>query len=313
MTENQIVLICFIFMLLPGIYLAAKKYFLVIPNKKYNIFPIRLLFTIPAGIAISFLISIIPICVFGIFLRYILPFDYYSWILIMLSSIFTTATFKRYFVRNDIPPEYDPDFEKHELYIYMPLQKIPRKKYNQFSFPQGIQYDKDLLTGTQKEDLKLNFKHLNKDFAFTDCGDIIVNEKAFSKLSENGFDNLFEKRPIKAIKGFRQQPYDLEEPYFQLLPIRILHPFDTKTEIKKIFGNFSLRGYAVDDKFYYNKKVMTDITDFNTTSEILGAYDGAPYYPQHLWIVTNKAMKVLINELNQQKRDFIPVNLVDDE
>jgi hypothetical protein len=313
MTENQVVLICFIFMLLPGIYLAAKKYFLVIPNKKYNIFPIRLLFTIPAGIAISFLISIIPICVFGIFLRYILPFEYYSWGLIILSSIFTVIAFKKYFVRKDIPPEYDSGFEKHELYVYMPIQKIPRRKYTQFSFPPGVKWDKDLLTGTQKEDLKLNFKSLSKDFVFTDCGEIIVNEKAFSKFSENGFDNLFEKRPIKAVKGFRHQPYDLKEPYFQLLPIRILPPFDTKTEIKKGVGNFSLRAYAVDDKYYYKREGMTEIADFNITSEILGAYDGTPYYPQHLWIVTNKAMKVLINELNQKKRDFIPVNLVDDE
>ena len=313
MEDNISILICFIFMLMPGIYLAAKKYFLIIPNKKYNIFPIRLLFTIPAGIAISFLVTIVAMCVFGIGLRYILPFEDYFSILIILSSIFTIAAFEKYFMRKDIPPEYDPDFMNYELYIYMPLQKIPRKKYNQFSFPQGVQYDKELLTGTQKEDLKLNIKYLDKDFAFTDCGDIVINERGLLKFSENGFENLFEKRLIKAIKGLRRQPYDLDEPYFQLLPTHTLPSFDVKTKIRQIVANFSLRIYAIDDKFYYSRKMVTEAADFNITSEILGAYDGSPYYPQHLWVVTNKTMKVLINELNQQKRDFIPVYLIDEE
>jgi hypothetical protein len=80
-----------------------------------------------------------------------------------------------------------------------------------------------------------------------------------------------------------------------------------------ICSGFSLRHYAVDDKFYYNRKVMESIVDFNRSLEGLGAYDGSPYHPQKLWVITKKAMEFLLTEFNYNKRDFIPVMLVDDE
>ena len=58
---------------------------------------------------------------------------------------------------------------------------------------------------------------------------------------------------------------------------------------------------------------METVSDFNVMVEILGAHDGYPYRPQKLWIVTKKAMECLLTEFGQNKRDFIPVMLVDDE
>jgi hypothetical protein len=303
-------------MLLPGFYLATKKYFLVIVNKKFNIFPIRLLFTIPAGIMFSFLVTLISVLIFGLFLKFILPFDDYFPILLILSSLFVTFSFKKYFIRNDLPPEYDPNFMNYELYVYMPLQKIPQNEYNRFGIPPGIRLGKDLFVGIQKEDLKLHFKSLQgNDIVFTEFGEIVVSDKALSIFSKYGFNDLFGTRHVQAIsvKLNNHLPYNLNEKYYQLLSTSVMLPLDPKTEIKKVIANFSTRHYVVDNKFYYNRKIMENISDFNVTFEILGANDGSPYRPQKLWIVTNKAMEFLLTEFDQQKRDFIPVMLVDDE
>jgi len=308
-----ITLVLIIFSIIPGIYLAWKKYLLVILNKKLNIFPIRLMFTIPAGFAFTFLVSLIPVVVLGAIFKNIISFDYIFAGILILSSLFVTLIFQKYYVRADCPPEYDLDFMNYELYIYMPVQTISRKKYNHFYFPPKVQWDKELLTGTQKENLKLNFKSLDgKDFVFTDYGEIVVNEKILAIFSKNKFNDLYETKPIETVKGLQQKPHDLKKPYFQLVPNHKMPPLDPKTNIQKKCAGFSLRHYATDDKFYYNQKVMEKISAFNITDEVLGAYDGSPYYPQHLWIVTNEAMSFLINELNQNRRDFIPVHLVDD-
>ncbi|WP_316557238.1 hypothetical protein [Methanimicrococcus hongohii] len=292
--------------------MATKKYFLIPSNKKYNIFWVRLLFTIPIGIAVTFLLTVSMVVIFGLFLRYILPFDDYFLLLVATSSVFTIFAFQKYFVRKDVPPEYDPNFADYESYVFMPLQKIPQRKYNKFAFPSEKEIQTNLTLGIQKENLKLNYKTIvNKNFVFTESGEIIVTEKIFQEFEKNGFNNEFKLRPIQAVKGLTQKPYEMNETYYQLIPLHTMPPLNSKTEIKKVKANLSLRQYVVDDKFYYNQDVMKNISNFNVMTEILGAYDGAPYYPQKLWVVTNDAMKFLINDLEQHKRDFIPITLVD--
>jgi len=305
---NYGVLLCFIFAILPGIYLAGIKYFMVILNEKYNIFLIRLLFTIPLGALITFISSVGPI----LFLNVIMGNHYFDYIYvasIILSSLFSILIFHKYLIRKDIPPEFDPDFINHELYVYMPLLKIPCFKYNQSVFPPTIRSYKKLSIGLQKEDLKLNFKDLKgEDIVFTDCGEIIVNQKALS-IIEKHLNFSFETR---SVKDYRSKPYVLTEEYFQLLTKPVMPSIHPQADMKKEKSNASFGIYAMN-KFCYSKNVMKSISCFNVTTEFLGSYNGVLHYPQKQWIVTNKAMKVLINELNQHKRDFIPVHLIDDD
>ena len=320
--------ISFVFMLLSGFYLALKKNFLIISNKKYNIFMIRLLFTIPGSIMLSFLISLVATLLFGLFLKYIAPFDEYFPILLILSSLFLIFSFKKYFIRNDVPPEYDPNFMNYDLYVFLPFQKVAQRPYNQFGIPPGIRLGTDLFVGIQKEDLKLHYKSLlGKDIVFTDFGELIVSEKAFLRFSEYGFNDLFEtrrvqavggmyyKRSIRPVRALNPSPYDLKEKYYQLFPTHTMPPFDPKTEIKKVDIKilYSAEHYAVDNKFCYNQKVMENVFDFNVTFEILGSNDGFPYFPHKLWVVTKKTMELLLTEFNQNKRDFIPIMLIDNE
>ena len=310
----ELIQISFFFMILTGIYLATKKHFLIPFNEKYNNFLVRMCFTIPASVGLVFIISIVPYILFFVLFKRIIPDEYIFSGTIILTGLFFIFLLHKYYFRNDLPPEHDPDFMKHELYVFMPFQKAVRTKYNRFSVPPKINYKKDFVVVTQLEDLKLNYKSFqNKDLIFTEGGEIIVSEKALLLFSEKGFNDLFGTRPAKAIKGINQNLYDLGEPYFQLLPKCDMPPLDSKTNIIKVYSGFSLRHYAADDKFYYNRKVMENVSDFNRTFEALGAYDASPYLPQKLWIVTNKAMECLLTDFSQNKRDFIPIMLVDDE
>ena len=89
-------------------------------------------------------------------------------------------------------------------------------------------------------------------------------------------------------------------------------PFNPKTIIQS--GNKHLFYTRVlNDLFYYNSDVMDNVCDFNVTFEILGSNSREPYLPQKLWIVSNKAMRILIKEFDYRKKDFIPVVLVDEK
>jgi len=57
---------------------------------------------------------------------------------------------------------------------------------------------------------------------------------------------------------------------------------------------------------------MDNAFDFNETSEILGSKLTSPYYPQRLWIVSKRVMKIFLKEFDLQRRDFIPITLVND-
>ena len=312
---NYGVLLCFVFLILPGIYLAGIKYFLVILNEKYNIFLIRLLFTIPLGALITVISSVGPI----LFLHIIIGNHYSDYIYvasIILSSLCSILIFHKYLIRKDVPPEYDPDFINYDLYVYMPLLKIPCCKYNRSIFSPNARPEKKLFYGVQKDDLKLNFKDLKgKDIIFTDCGEIIANQTALSVICDH-LNFSFETRPVK---DNRSKPYELTEEYFQLSTKSVMLPIhpqtDKKEQSSKSYGiyNTSFKIYAVNGQFYYDKDVMANVSGFNVTTELLSAYTGYHFYPQKLWIVTNKTMRVLINELDQQKRDFIPIHLVDDK
>ena len=304
----------FLFTILPGIYLATKKYYLIPFNKKCNNFLIRMLFTIPASVGLIHIVSIPILSLAVIFFQKIISFEYIWAGSIILSSFLFVYIHHKYFFRKDHPPEYDPNFMNYELYIFMPFQKTVRTGYNKFSLPPKINYEKDFVTAIQINDLQLNNKFFqNKDLLFTDGGEIVVSENALLLFAEYGFNVFFETRPVYAVKGKSLKPYDLKVSYFQLLPKFNMPTLDSKTSIRQVVEWFSLRCYAIDDQFYYNRQVMENIPDFNLTSESFGAYDADPYIPQKLWVVTNKAMKFLLAEFGHNERDFIPIMLVDDE
>jgi hypothetical protein len=222
----------------------------------------------------------------------------------------------KFFLRNDMPPEYLPDFEKYELYVYMPDIKIDAgSSYGtKFSEPIVKKGSKELQKLKQVGELIIDFKSLaGKDIAYGHYGEIIVSEKALELFKDNNLTGFQEQ----AVRNWKDSKIKTGEKYFQLISTYSMPPVSAKTKIVKYFPTklsflFSTFVYIEDHILYYDKSISS-ISDFNTSFELFGDKGGDLYAPQNLWIVSNKVMRIMINDLNQHKRDFVPVILISEK
>jgi len=302
-------ILCFLLILFPLIYLAGHSFFFFTPNKKRNSFIIRLFFLTPGTLIISFGFCVFVWSIFFVFFENFSYsvyniFGYYSLLpLPLFVSSFLLLFSKKYILRKDIPPEFQSDFFDYDLYVYMPsireVDDRPAVKIhsNTASISQ-------LVNGPDR-DLVLNCNDLpDKNILFTKYGGIIINNFASSIFETNNLTG-YRSRPI-----FEKKTISPSNIYMHIISSS-LPPLSPLTKITK--AKFPYRSLVKNDQVYYNSTILKEASDFNRSFEYFGSNSILPYPPQRLWIVSNKAMKVLINELNQNKRDFIPVHLVDDE
>ena len=286
---------------LPGLYLASKN-FLFFKNKKLNSFPIRLFFLIPGAsiLCIAFL-AFVSLSLY-IFSSYLDELNLTSIIILvilsMIGSLLAIFYFKKY-LKDELPPEYQTDFMDHELYVFMPVGK----KINDRASYQPS----DNAIGSvriQIMDLKISAKKLKGDIFFTKYGALIVSNKTLEIFNENTLTG-YQIRDI-----LDEKTKDKLSTHFQLVPTFTMPPMSAQTKLKRGLVSGLL---IPDDKIYYNSIVLKHVSDFNKTFEYIGTNSGRPYYHQKFWIVSHKAMEILINQPGQHKRDFIPVMLVSNE
>ena len=296
---------------IPGIYFAYKKNFIVIPNKKYNIFPIQLLFTAPLFGAFSatlatplyFILGLFPSFVNSIIDKFGPNIDLLP---LMIASIIVFIFSNRFLILKE-DPEFDGTKES-ELYVYFPIytyrnceDDLQKAKYTFSKETKG-----ELLLGAQVSDMCIDYKLLEGiDFAFIYSGEIIVSEKVLQILNENELTGI-QTRNVQNKKG-----NNLNEKYYQILPTDIMPKMDPKTEFIFHKGFQSYRRIR-DKKVYYQKDVLSGTFDFNQSFEAVGYENGGPFTPQRHWIVSKKARSVLINKLGQNDFDFIPIKLIDE-
>jgi len=302
------IILFFLFSIVPGIYLASKKYFLVVPNPKYNRFAFKLIYCIPALGSLTLMLSIIPLSVLIIFSNHyphlVDELIYIGLLCPLLISIFLILFLKKYVIRTDVPFECQEDFFDHELYVFIPYTRIeplnivyPKKRYKH----------RELDIGTQSGNLVLNLKYLIK-VNYTSTGGLVVREEALEIFQKN---NLTGYR-LQPVSSSKKSSADLDKKYHQIIPLCVMPSFSPKTIVRS--GTYPMFHTLVSDNlFYYNSSVMESVSDFNVTFEYLGSNEGVPYFPQRLWIVSNKAMRILLRDLDQKRRVFIPVTLIDNE
>ena len=318
---NNLIIFSFIFIvLIPGIYLALRNDFLIIKNKKYNHFFIRAIYTIPLptlfvlffSSAVVFIFRFLLVettntivNTFGEAVVLVIPIFF-----AILCIWFVHATY----LRNDVPPEYWPDFEKYELYVYMPDIKMDENitYKTKFHTPAPKKNSKKLQKLIQIGELVIDYKYLKgKDITYGLNGEIVVNEKALELFKNNNLTG-FQEQPVRNLKNSKVKT---EEKYFQLIPTHTMPPVSAETKIVEYFTNHSIfmssTVYINDRIVRYNKSVLP-VSDFNVSLEVFGDENRVLYAPQNLWLVSNKVMRIMINDLDQRKRDFIPVILVED-
>jgi hypothetical protein len=213
-----------------------------------------------------------------------------------MGSLLTIFYFKKYILKDDLPPEYRPDFMEHKLYVFMPMKRInDRASY-------AISAQSIGQVRAQVRDLIIPSKKLKNDILFTRYGAIIVSHKALEIFGKNNLTGY----QIRDILNEKSK----SSTHFQLISEFDMPHMASQTKLKR--GLVSGR-LIPDDKIYYDSFVLNHVSDFNKTIEYIGTNDGMPYYHQKFWIVSHKAMDILINQLGQNKRDFIPAMLIGDE
>ncbi|MCL2142030.1 MAG: hypothetical protein FWH46_04050, partial [Methanimicrococcus sp.] len=251
---NYLILFYFLISAIPGIYLATKKYFLVILNPKYNRFIIRLLYCVPSLTPFVLVLSLFPLFGFDVY------FNNFSQILVekftiyiallcpLLTSLLFIIILKKYFIRTDIPPEFWPNFMNHELYVFIPHIRIIGGSYyhTRFEYPKKREPDQ-LLIGKQIGNLILDFKKL-KDINYTSTGEFVISEKVLDIFQKNNLTGY----QIQPVLDYNKS--SSSELYYQIIPKYTMPLFSSETSVhsKK---TPQLRVFVLNDLFYYNSCV----------------------------------------------------------
>ncbi|WNY24072.1 hypothetical protein MmiHf6_13970 [Methanimicrococcus hongohii] len=310
--NNFIVFLLFLIAMIPGIYLATKNNFVIIKNRKYNSFIIRAIYLLPLTTILVLLpVSIIIYIFSNLEIGHTIMDTFGEPIILAVPAIFGLLFIfivHKYFLRKDMPPEYWPDFEKYELYVYMPEINIQGGGTfgTKFTKPINQKGLKELQRQKQLNELIIDFKSMkDKDIACTYYGEIVVSEKALELFKEKSLTG-FQEQTVKNSKDSR---FKTEIKYYQLIPTHIMPPMSTETKIIRYIRP-SVKIYIADNLVYYDESVLPT-QDFNISLELFGENNKPFNAPRYLWIVTNRTMKILVNDLEQHKRDFIPITLVD--
>lgn len=312
----NIFLLCFLIALLPGVYFAGKKYFLIIPSQKYDSFLMRAFFLVPSMFAFVSVLSLF-IYLLGFFPigRDIAAYSvtYLGSNVVLLCPVFSDLLLiclvKKYILRDDIPPSFRKDFPNHAFYLFSPHRTIPyaRAYFTKYDL---LPPDKNgMRLKRQKEDLIMDFRRLDRaDMSFTTDGEIIVNENAIDVLHRYGLTG-FDLRPVKPFKGKSSAK---NHQYFQLVCRHTMPEMSPKTAI------VPKRSPAVcipDNMIYYSADVSDEICDFNLTFEIFGTdrlIQDLNNTNRRMWIVSKKTMLLLMKHFDQETRFFVPVRFTED-
>ena len=309
MIVEILLFISFLVWLLPGVYLASQKNYILFLNKNMNTFLARFFFLAPGAAAFNIMFLSFGTIIFLAFSnsaeRDSITTCFVVLVFSIIGSLLTIFYFKRYALKKDMPPEYQENFMGSKFYVFMPTGKhINDRASYEISKKTGFNNIR-----IQISDLSINSKKYDKDILFTKYGALLVSLKALKIFEENeltGYKtrNIVDEK-TRAFSSF----------YFQIVSISEMPKMLSQTKLKNGFfiESLAMGSLINDDIIYYKESDLGCALDFNKTLEYLGTNQGFPYYHQKFWIVSHKAMDVLINQLGQQKRDFIPVYLSGNE
>ena len=306
---SYLVILLIIVASIPAFYVASRKDFIIINNKKYNTFLLRFLTIYPFIIGFSLSIIVPTYLFFEYLLRDSIIFEEYGFLkytvllIPIFSNILINFVFKRYVFKRKIIREFATIEDR--LFVYFPNEAIFGRKLigTKYHYPKRKQGE--LLIGHQVTDLILDTTEINKKIAYTEAGELIVNEHVLSIFKEQNLTG-FTTRSVQ-YKGKKPSG----EKHHQILVTNIMPPISPLTQIKK--SSISLTIIARDYELYYKQSDLQNQNDFNVGMEYFGANNGNPYFPQRYWIVSPKVKNLFIQQLGQKEQDFIPVIIIKDE
>ncbi|MCL2863764.1 MAG: hypothetical protein FWE54_06800 [Methanimicrococcus sp.] len=301
---------------LPGFYLAFRKNFLFFSNQKLNLFPIRLFVLLPGASVFNIIFLMIVSRLISLYSPYLHELNVTSAIILTAFSLFgslLTILMFSSLLRNDLPPECQPNFMEHKLYLFRPVCNAIDYFQNPYNLP-AITDSYGILPNPsrhciryQKNDLEIDLNKKGPELLFTTLGAVIVSSKVLRIFEDNKLTG-YETRSVRD-KKTKQQSVN----YYQIVPTSEMPKMSYQTKIKERPAHLLEYGYYISDGVVrYDVSAIAGASDFNKTAEYIGSSSGMPYFSQKFLIVSHKTMEILINQVGQKKRYFVPVILVDD-
>ncbi|WP_338102080.1 hypothetical protein [Methanolapillus millepedarum] len=208
-----------------------------------------------------------------------------------LVSVVSILLLEKYALRKDPIPQLQPDFMKHDLYIFSPPY-----------IDIGSGFLRDVESEGDETEEKYGKLHRLKidDYAFTRFGDFLITKDTLDVFHENN------------LTGFQVSPVQNDESeIYCLSAMHTMPPFSNKTTLKL---EFSPKKLVFDGTIFYDKEVLSNALDFNRSHESFGGNSRflySSYISQKYWILSNKAVHVLIHKIGVSQWNFVPVVLSD--
>ena len=138
-------------------------------------------------------------------------------------------------------------------------------------------------------------------------GETVISERICRIFTENGLTG-FQTYPIT----HEGKPYKTKINCMQLCAVHTMKPLSPPTKIVSKDILFK-RKFVRNDEFYYNKADFENANDLNITYETFGT-DGSrfPEYHGKLWVLSKKTVEIMICQLGEDSRKFVPVLIADD-
>ena len=296
---------------LPAFYAALRTDLITVPNKKYNTYFLRLFVIYPVLTGGCIFISSVVYLFFEHFLGDAPIFEEYEFlkysiILIpLVASVFIVFILKKIIFKNQIVQNLS--IMENQLFIYFPKKKIMSRKLHGTKYRYPKRTPGELLIGYQVTNLILDTDEINEKIAYTDGGELIVNEQTLSLLKEQNLTGF----STRAVQYKGKMPQE-DKRHHQILTTNTMPPLSPLTKIKKN-NILYMTVIAANNELFYEQKALQNRTDFNHSLEYFGSDDHNPGAPYRYWIVSPKVKELFIQQLGQKEQDFTSVIIIKDE
>ena len=275
-------------LLLPGLYAASFRNFIIIEDRKRDSFLLRAVCAVPAlSLATVFsTLAVFCICqiVIGHYAGSGINDIFYENIAFssMISGLIVTALFRLSLLSSSEPPELRKDFFDHDFYVYLPVPSL-RDEIIQYNAPKRTRIP-DNPAGIRCE-LK-TIENKKQDILSSARGEHVISgsvSEVFQKESLSGFS-------IRPLVDCHRPPYQSQRKFWLLTAQNSVPPLSrlTKTTSDHVF-------VVSDDKFIYDrscKSLMNDINSsaesFNYNDELVTIRYGIIRRPQKVLILSQK-------------------------
>ncbi len=298
-------------LLLPGLYAASFRNFIIINDRKKDCFLLRAVYAVPAFSLATVFTVLLVFCLCQIVIEHYTEFGINDNDIVygnaafssIISGLIVTAFFRVFLLPSSEPPELQKDFLDHDFYVYLPIPSL-QNKVSQPDSPKRNSIPDD--SAGIRSELK-TIENKRSDILSSAWGEHVISEsvsEVFQKESLSGFS-------IRPLVDCHRPPYQSQRKFWLLTAQNSVPPLSrlTKTTTNSFF-------LVSDDRFIYDRSCRSLMYDINSSDESFdynrGIGRGIVRRPQKVLILSQKTVRIMTEQFRVPKRYFLPVYFTDD-